>query len=421
MRIYPALLIVALMWVGVSPRADGQTDRPGPPQGGDGGGRRDRGGFDRQPGMPGGGGGRPFFGGGPGGGESGRPNFRGMMGDPNQFFDMMAQGKDVITRNDVQPMFQGMFDRMAERMGITNGQITRQQFVSSMQQRMAGGGGPGGGAPGGGPQGGMGGPGGRADPSAWADNMFRRLDQNGDGLLNYDEMPEALRIEREKWDTNRDGFIDLTEYKAYFQARIQQMQQERGGMGFIPSGPTQDEEEEKKPVVYRSGKLPKELPSWFAELDEDEDAQIGVYEWRKSGRSLAEFAKMDRNGDGFLTVDEVLRFTTQNNEGSSEGGAPSTGGGRPSFFAGGASPGNGEGGGGNRFPGMPGGGRGGWPGMQPGGMPPRGFGNGGMPGMGGDRSGGGGNRWNRGQPGNSDRPKGERRSNSNGRDTRGPG
>ena len=53
-------------------------------------------------------------------------------------------------------------------------------------------------------------------PEQWAEMMFRRLDTNGDGLLNYDEMPEALKAERDKWDENKDGFIDLTEYKKYF-------------------------------------------------------------------------------------------------------------------------------------------------------------------------------------------------------------
>jgi hypothetical protein len=67
-----------------------------------------------------------------------------------------------------------------------------------------------------------------------AEALFRRLDQNGDGLLNHDEMPEALRAERDKWDTNKDGFIDLGEFKAYFQARmapVQTDQAERASPG----------------------------------------------------------------------------------------------------------------------------------------------------------------------------------------------
>src|SRR5205085_4502650 len=133
--------------------------------------------------------------------------------------------------------------------------------------------------------------------------------RNGDGLLNNDEMPESLRIEREKWDANKDGFIDLAEFKAFFQARMQQVQTERAGgqQGGLLIVPTQDEEDEPKPVVYRAGKLPKDIPSWFVQLDTDGDGQIGLYEWKNSGRSLQEFQAMDRNGDGFLTIDEVMR------------------------------------------------------------------------------------------------------------------
>jgi Ca2+-binding EF-hand superfamily protein len=336
----------------------------------------------------------------------------GMM-DPNQRWDMFARGKDVITRNDVDPMMQRWFDRMVEQMGITNGQISRQQFLGYMQQRMAGGG-PGGGRPGnaapGGnsQQGGRGGP----DPSGWAEASFRRLDLNGDGLLNFDEMPETLRAEREKWDTNKDGFIDLNEYKAYIQARVQQFRQERGmggwGLPGMPgSDPPPDEEEEKKPVVYRVGNLPKGLPSWFLELDEDQDGQIGLYEWKRSGRSMAEFNQIDRNGDGFLTVDEVLRYVGQSGDGNGNGDSPGT---RPSFAGGGPPSYGGNGGPGGsterpRFTGVPGGGPGSWnggpgrwngnqgagpgrgyPGMDRGNRPGGGPGGGRQPGMGGDRS-----------------------------------
>src|SRR5260370_20759460 len=87
----------------------------------------------------GGRGGGPPGGRGPGGGG-------GFRMDPNQMWDMFAKGKDSISRSDItDPGQQMMFDRMAQRMGNTTGQITKQQFVESMQQRMAAGGGGGGG------------------------------------------------------------------------------------------------------------------------------------------------------------------------------------------------------------------------------------------------------------------------------------
>lgn len=274
--------------------------------------RGGRGGF----GGPGGGG---PGGGGPGGGGRG-------MGDPNEMFNRMANGKEVLVRSEISNEFmQRMFDRIAGQVGVTNGVITRQQFTTYMQERMSGGGrggppGGGTGGPGGPPGGGMGGPGGSQGSSPWgnpdamADMFFRRMDQNGDGLLNYDEMSESLRIEREKHDTNRDGFIDQTEFKAYIQARFQNRDGQGGSggpmgnwPGMMPQTIPQIEEEEQKPVVYRAGKLPKDMPSWFTQLDADNDGQIGLYEWKSSGRSFDEFDKLDRNGDGFVVVDEVLR------------------------------------------------------------------------------------------------------------------
>jgi Ca2+-binding EF-hand superfamily protein len=311
----------------------------------------------------------------------------------------MTGGKAVWVRSEItDSRTQSWFDRTAAALGVTNGQITREQYATYMQQRMAGGwgGGRSGGAPGSAPAGGPGAPGGSDGgdrTSRWADSMFRRQDANGDGVLNYDEMSESLRSERDKYDTNRDGFIDANEFKAYFQGFIQQRQAERntasdpsstqggsgggwnnggwqgggwnGGGGWGGGGGWQGQmpttppsEEERKPVVYRSGSLPKELPSWFREIDTDSDAQLGLYEWKNSGRSLDEFRRMDRNGDGFLTVSEVIRHQdalAKNN--------PSTGG-PDGALASNASPGNSFGRGGGP-------GRGGWfgaPGGQDNGM-----------------------------------------------------
>jgi hypothetical protein len=56
------------------------------------------------------------------------------------------------------------------------------------------------------------------DPDAMAEAAFHQADTDADGLLNYDEMDVRLKEERDKWDENEDGFIDLIEFKAYFLA-----------------------------------------------------------------------------------------------------------------------------------------------------------------------------------------------------------
>ena len=269
--------------------------------------------------------------------------------DPNEFFNMMANGKEVAVRAEItDPNMQRMFDRTAQRMGVTNGQITRAEYLGYAQQRMAeraarGGLGPMGppaapatqGVAATAPPSGTGGapspaPGGSPDAwSGWAENQFRRLDLNGDGYLNNDEMSEDLRAERDKWDTDHNGLIDLNEFKVYFQARMQQRMAEGGAAGLgawgdpgtpLPVETPPVEEEDRKPVVYRAGNLPKELPAWFQQLDTDKDGQIGLYEWKVSGRTLKEFQEIDRNNDGFLTVDEVLAYDAKQKSGAASGG-----------------------------------------------------------------------------------------------------
>jgi Ca2+-binding EF-hand superfamily protein len=271
-------------------------------------------------------------GGGFGGRMGGDPNAGGfggrrmmMMGDPSRLFDMMSNGKDVIDRNSLQGWQQGMFDRFATSAGVTNGQMTRDQFQKAMSQFGGGRGGPGGG------------PGGGSDDRFSPENIdrmsegrFRRLDRDGDGLLHVGEMDDSLRSVWEKYDLNKDGAISQDEYKSYFRDRMQQRMQENSTQN--PSGPPSDpqqpgsffpgmipnitppQEEERRPTVYRVGKLPKELPSWFEELDTDHDGQVGLYEWVQGGRSPADFKTMDRNDDGFLTVEEVLGYVRNLNK-----------------------------------------------------------------------------------------------------------
>jgi hypothetical protein len=136
--------------------------------------------------------------------------------------------------------------------------------------------------------------------------MFRELDRDSDGLLSIDEMSDTLRSERAWWDANRDGFIDRGEYLAYFQARMQTVLAEREARAGT-EGP-RDAERQGDSGVYRPDRLPPGLPGWFSDLDRDRDSQLGLYEWKHSGRPLADFFKMDRNEDGFLTAEELHRY-----------------------------------------------------------------------------------------------------------------
>jgi EF hand len=157
----------------------------------------------------------------------------------------------------------------------------------------------------------------QADQAA---RLFRRLDRDGDGLLNSDELPETLRDERAKWDKNSDGFIDPDEYAAYYQAQLKRVA-DGVASGDIPlkaklpaapgpsPTPTPTPGPAPKPALP-AGKLPP-LPDWFKQLDTDGDGQIGLYEWKAAGRPLAEFLAMDRNGDGYLEPAEVQAYLAE--------------------------------------------------------------------------------------------------------------
>jgi len=159
------------------------------------------------------------------------------------------------------------------------------------------------------------------DVEAKARESFKEKDTNKDGFITVEELQalgrrgEWLYRELANVDTNKDGKIDVNEYVAYYKSRFSRDRQ-GDGKGGPSRGPTFNREldddkpktiPEEKRVVYRIGSLPKELPSWYTELDKDKDGQIGLYEWKAAGKDVKEFLDMDANKDGFVTVEEILR------------------------------------------------------------------------------------------------------------------
>jgi hypothetical protein len=132
------------------------------------------------------------------------------------------------------------------------------------------------------------------------------------GITNGIMTRELYLLHREEMDQERQARV-----AQILVARPELRSMTGGGDSLPPSAsppalPREEENrpraEDQRPIVYRAGKLPKGLPAWFAQLDTDRDGQVGLYEWKAAGKPISAFLAMDANGDGFLTVEEVLRF-----------------------------------------------------------------------------------------------------------------
>jgi hypothetical protein len=164
---------------------------------------------------------------------------------------------------------------------------------------------------------------GKRDP----EEFFKKWDTNLDGKLTEEEISKNDRFKAEwkTWDENKDSVITLDEYSKYLASRF--------GIGSNEKGERADGEKKGRKgdkgsaepsvgrveiedivnpeiIVHRTlGKLPDGMPKWFVELDTNKDNQVSLLEWLRASKTAAEFARIDRNDDGLLTIDEVYRHS----------------------------------------------------------------------------------------------------------------
>jgi hypothetical protein len=272
--------------------------------------------------------------------------------DPYRMFDFLAKGRDHFLISETSELRDSLL-KYAREKGITDGRLTREQFAAwaaDLVAKLAAEGVPvdtklllAAAATGSGDKDK---PGGGFNPEIWLPQIqleFQKRDEDSDQKLSRKEMPGNLRDKLDRWDKNKDTLIDFNEFKDYYFDRLQEKAakdaqkaakgkgdpKKQPGNGGTSSGNGTSNPGERttvnlddldaKPLVYRADSLPSDVPGWFKEYDEDKDLQVALYEWRKHGKSDEEFMAMDRNEDGLLTVEEVVRFVRQGRGGNGSG------------------------------------------------------------------------------------------------------
>ena len=170
----------------------------------------------------------------------------------------------------------------------------------------------------------------------YAQHLMKTYDLNGDGELQPEEWKE-MHGHPEKIDQNGDGMItldELTRWLSNFGKRkqfghpfdLEEVPDQT--MPVKPNPPseprssdsvsdtettvTNSEAGEKKrdQKFYVSPKrLPAGLPEWFVEHDQDGDGQLTFSEYSPTGGAaeLAEFERLDTNGDGLVTAKDYMQ------------------------------------------------------------------------------------------------------------------
>ncbi|MDR3109400.1 MAG: hypothetical protein LBU65_06900 [Planctomycetaceae bacterium] len=130
-----------------------------------------------------------------------------------------------------------------------------------------------------------------------ARELMNKYDKNKNGYLDKDksEWSKTLPFDANAADKNKDGRISMSEMIAAL-----------GGKIDVASGYVAAEFHHSEPYDH----LPVGTPDWFLRMDKNQDAQITMYEYAEgkawNDEMAKEFAYVDRNNDGIVTIDECF-------------------------------------------------------------------------------------------------------------------
>lgn len=151
-----------------------------------------------------------------------------------------------------------------------------------------------------------------------ARTMIKTKDANNDGKLQADEMEEMFVKPK---DPNGDGTVTLEELTAQLGASKGEAggeksaergggERPRGGRGDRDDGDSGGDGGARRSFRFLTPKerLPKGIPDWFVDADDDGDGQIMMAEYagRWTESKATEFTRRDKDGDGVITPREAV-------------------------------------------------------------------------------------------------------------------
>ncbi|PZM12133.1 EF-hand domain-containing protein [Rhizobium tubonense] len=150
--------------------------------------------------------------------------------------------------------------------------------------------------------------------------MLKQFDTNGDMKISKDEAKAGVDKIFDEIDTNKDGSITPGELRAYHEARMQAWKADNAKMGDDKTkGPDDQAQNDDKANDGKDGKRPHHRGPhgmreagmmrsalFFQRVDTDENGQISKAEAEAALDKL--FDRMDRNHDGFISLDDMPNF-----------------------------------------------------------------------------------------------------------------
>ncbi len=157
------------------------------------------------------------------------------------------------------------------------------------------------------------------DPS----EMLARMDRNGDGTLEPEEVDERGQRMFERFGLDPSQTIRLDEIRQRLERRGQDPSSGDAAADKEKSDKEKSDSAKPSDQAYRisgaelfkgrksfrplASVLSKNLPSWWKDKDDNSDGQVSVAEFMtgRSDNTMREFFKYDVNGDGFITAHEA--------------------------------------------------------------------------------------------------------------------